>query len=77
MDTVFGMDLDVGEDDVLNAVQPLCAVILLKALTPDGHVTYLHRATTGLTSVEALAMVRYAEIVLEHGLLAELDEDDE
>lgn len=69
------MNLDVEEDDVLYSVQPLCAVIMVKALNEDGHVCYLSRATTGLTSVEALAMVRYTQLKLEHGLIAEFDDE--
>lgn len=74
---VLGMHLDVEDDDEINFVQPLCAVIMLKALNQDGRVCYLSRATAGLTSVEALAMVRYAELRLEHGLLAGMDGEDE
>lgn len=72
---VLGMHLDVDEDDALNSVQPLCAVIMIKALNKDGHVCYLSRSTTGLTLVEALAMVRYTELKLEHGLVANLDKE--
>jgi hypothetical protein len=69
------MDLDAEDDDELNDIQPLCAVIVLKALNSDGRVCYLSRATTGLTSVEALAMVRYAQLKLEHGLLTEMEDE--
>ena len=65
---VFGMSLDVDEDDPIVTCQPLAAFVAVKALNGDGEVCYLTAATDGLKSVECLGMARYAVLRLEHGL---------
>ena len=67
--TVLGLPLEADEDDDIRDCTPLCAVVILKALDSNGEVRYYTSATAGLKSVEALGMVRYAGLKLEHGLV--------
>lgn len=75
--SILGMPLDVAEDDPLSTETPLCGLVVVKALTGDGQVSYRTAATEGLKSVEALGMARYAVLKLERGLTRELDDDEE
>lgn len=75
--SILGMPLDVAGDDLVATAQPVCGLVVVKALNEDGHVCYLTAATEGLKSVEALGMARYAVLKLEHGLVRDLDEEGE
>lgn len=75
--TVLGMPLYAHENDQIRTAQPIAAVVIAKVLDEEGHVDYVTAATEGLKSVEALGMARYAQLKLEHGLTAAMDDDDE
>jgi hypothetical protein len=62
------MPLDAAEDDPITTAQPLCGLVIVKALDEDGEVVYLTAATDGLKSVECLGMAEYAVLRLKHGL---------
>lgn len=68
--TVLGMPLDVDPDDPILAAQPLCGMVVVKAIDAGGDVVYLTAATGGLKSVECLGMARYAVLKLECGIAA-------
>ena len=72
---ILGMPLDVPGDDLIATAQPLCGMVIVKALDPGGEVVYLTAATPGLKSVECLGMVRYAALKLEHAITAGLGEE--
>lgn len=74
--TILGMPLEVGVDDDIHTVQPICGFVVIKALDEDGDVRYLTGATDGLQSVECLGMAEYAVLKLRHGLERRLDGDD-
>jgi hypothetical protein len=73
--TIFGMSLDVDQDDAIITCQPVAGFVVIKALNDDGEVCYLSAATDGLKSVECLGMARYVMLKLERGLMR--DEEDE
>lgn len=73
---VLGMPLDAEENDPIRSAQPLSAVVVVKALDDDGKICYFGGATEGLMSVEALGMLRYGLIKLEHQMMAREQEDD-
>jgi hypothetical protein len=68
------MPLDVADDDPIATAQPLCGLVIVKALDADGDVVYLTAATPDLMTVECLGMARYAVLKLEHGLTTRMDE---
>lgn len=66
--TVAGMPLtgiDVPDEEV-----PIAAVVVLKLLNAEGALAYRPAATEGLSTVEALGMIQYAQIKLSMGLAA-------
>jgi hypothetical protein len=73
--TILGMLLDIAEDDPIATVQPLCGLVIIKALDEDGEVAYMTAATPDLMTVECLGMARYAVLKLENGLTARMNED--
>jgi hypothetical protein len=75
--TVLGMPLDVGEDDLITTVQPLAAVVIVRALDEDGDVVYATACTEGLHSLDAWAMARYAALRLETAMAGRMRGDDQ
>jgi len=75
--SIFGLPLDVKDTDRIITCTPLAGFVVLKALDKEGEIVYLGGATDGLKSIECLGMARYAVLRLEHGLLQELEEEDE
>ena len=73
---VLGMPLDAAEDDAIWSGTPLEAVVIVKMLTENGEIAYVTSATSGLKDVEALGMVRYAQLRLEVGMTARMDGED-
>lgn len=65
---ILGMPLDAAEDDLIATAQPLCGLVIVKALDAGGEVVYLTAATEGLKTVECLGMAEYAVLRLKHGL---------
>jgi hypothetical protein len=59
--------------DMPDGVTPLSALVIFKALDPDGNLFYFAKATPGLMTVEALGMARFAD----HLLLFEQDDGEE
>ena len=56
MATVAGLDIDLSEGT------PLSAVVILKYLDEDGDYRYQVSRTDGVSMVEALGMVGFAQI---------------
>lgn len=73
---ILGMPLDVADEDLIKSVQPLCGMVVIKALDTDGNVVYCTAATEGLMTIECLGMAEYAVLKLRHGLTAILDAGD-
>ena len=71
MSEVCGLPLVDMPDDVT----PLAALVVLKALDGDGEVTYLARASEGVTTVEAVGMAALADLRLRAALGSTDDED--
>lgn len=66
---VLGLPLHLGEGDADDIMSPLAAVTVLKYLDSEGTVSYMVRGTTeGVSTVEAIGMVRYALVKLEEQL---------
>lgn len=63
---VCGLELQLVDDEKITT--PLCALAVVKHLTPDGRPAYSARATENVLSVEALGMARYAVLRLEEAL---------
>ena len=64
--TVCGLPIDGAEE----VTQPLAALVVVKCFDPDSEVgvSYRVRATTGLSSVEALGMADFAVLRLKNEL---------
>jgi hypothetical protein len=75
--TVLGMALDAADDDAIWSGTPLEAVVIVKMLNEDDAISYVTRATSSLKDVEALGMVRYAQLRLEVGMTARMDEAED
>lgn len=58
--TVLGMPLRLPPKSRLAASQPLCALVIVKALSPEGDIFYTTTATTDLHAVECLGMAEFA-----------------
>jgi hypothetical protein len=74
--TVLGMPLEMASDDD-QISQPLAAIVVVKCLNADGSIGYRSRATTGVQTVEALGMARYAVLKLEQAILQRGGDDDD
>jgi hypothetical protein len=74
---ILGMPLDAEPDDHICTAQPLCGMVVVKALGEDGKIYYLTGATEGLKSVECLGMAEYAVLRLKRGLEREIDDEGE
>jgi hypothetical protein len=74
--TILGMALEAGEGDPICTAQPLCGMVVVKALDEHGDLVYLTGATEGLTSVECLGMARFAAVKLEAVLGRRLGNED-
>ena len=74
--SILGMPLEVEDGDSIATCQPICGLIIVKALDEDGNVVYCAAATEGLKSVECLGMVEYTLIKLKHGLIRDMYEED-
>jgi hypothetical protein len=73
--SILGMPLDVEAGDGIAACQPICGLVVVKALDEDGEVRYFTAATDGLKSVEAIGMARLAVLKLERGLTEDFSDD--
>ena len=73
--SILGMPLNVEAGDGIAACQPICGLVVVKALDEDGEVCYFTAATDGLKSVECLGMARYAVLRLERGLTEDFSDD--
>lgn len=74
---VLGMPLDLGEDDELADAQPLAALVVVKCLAADGSIAYCARSTSGVQTVEALGMARFAALKLEQAIWQRGEDDDD
>jgi hypothetical protein len=72
---VLGLPLNIPDRELEGT--PLCAFVVVKLLNADGRVCHVAAATPDFTPVECLGMARWAMLKLEHGLLAEFEEDDD
>lgn len=75
--SILGMPLDVDDDDAIMTCQPVCGLVIIKALDENGEIVYFSAATDGLKSVECLGMVEYTSLRLKHGLMQALEEEEE
>lgn len=75
--SVLGMPLDAAEDDSTWSGTPLEAVVIVKMLNGDGEIAYVTSATPNLKDVEALGMLRYAQLRMEIGMTARMDDAED
>lgn len=75
--TVLGMPLGEPGDDALWAGTPLEAVVIVKMLNADGEMAYVTSATPDLKDVEALGMLRYAQLRMEVGMTTRMGDEAE
>jgi hypothetical protein len=54
------MPLRIKPNSRLAHSQPLCALVIVKAMAQDGGIFYMTVATTDLHAVECLGMVEFA-----------------
>lgn len=72
--TLFGMPLFYDEDEELGV--PLEGVAIIKSMV-NGEIQYRIVSTKHVTTVECIGMLRWAQVIVEDGMLMLSDEEED
>lgn len=70
VDSAFGLPLMMSDADHEDIDLPIEALVVLKYLDQGGEVSYIVRATKGVSTVETLGMAHYALTALNEAVKA-------